>query len=138
MESIWNKNHNPISDTFALQAIELARKHLPELRHEPSNIDLRTYLLRASLFAGLAFSDTKTALAHSISYPITAHFGLPHGLACALPLPHLIELNGVKDYGISKNDVQEICESAITPGRADNNIIEITYQDLVGLIKLFF
>lgn len=98
MESIWNKNHNPISDTFALQAIGLVRKHLPELRHEASNIDLRTHLLRASLFAGLAFSNTKTALAHSISYPLTAHFGMPHGLACALPLPHLIEFNGVKNF----------------------------------------
>lgn len=92
MEAIWNRNHNPVSDTFALKAIELVRKHLPELRHDPSNIDLRTYLLRASLFAGLAFSNTKTALAHSISYPLTAHFGLPHGLACALPLPHLLKV----------------------------------------------
>ena len=96
MEAIWNKNHNSISDTFALKAIELVRKHLPELRHEPSNIDLRTHLLRASLFAGMAFSNTKTALAHSISYPLTAHFGIPHGLACALPLPHLLRFNGSK------------------------------------------
>jgi phosphonate metabolism-associated iron-containing alcohol dehydrogenase len=177
MESIWNKNHNPISDAFALKAIELVRKHSPELRHEPSNIDLRTHLLRASLFAGLAFSNTKTALAHSISYPITAHFGMPHGLACALPLPHLIEFNGVKnfervkimaeslesdinvesmkkslvilfiklglsthlkDYGISENDITKICKSAISPGRADNNIAKINQSDILTLVKKMF
>ena len=177
MESIWNKNHNPISDAFALKAIELVRKYLPELRHDPSNIDLRTHLLRASLFAGLAFSNTKTALAHSISYPLTAHFGLPHGLACALPLPHLIEFNGgknfervkimaeslesdvnvesmtksvsrlftrlgisihLRDYGILENDVTTICESAITLGRADNNITKINQSDIMTLIKKMF
>lgn len=98
MESIWNKNHNPVSDTFALKAVELVRKYLPKLRHDPGNIDLRTSLLRASLFAGLAFSNTKTALAHSISYPLTAHFNIPHGLACALPLPHLLRFNGDKAF----------------------------------------
>lgn len=177
MEAIWNKNHNPISDTFALKAIELVRKHLPELRHEPSNIDLRTHLLRASLFAGLAFSNTKTALAHSISYPLTAHFGLPHGLACALPLPHLLKFNGdraderilimanalgsdrdvdsmvsgittlfkrlglstcLSDYGINKDKSELIANSAITPGRADNNITEFNENDLVGLIRCLF
>jgi len=99
MEAIWNKNHNPVSDMFALKAIELIRKHLPELRHDPGNIDLRTSLLHASLFAGLAFSNTKTALAHSISYPLTTHFNIPHGLACALPLPHILRFNGKRAAG---------------------------------------
>lgn len=93
MEAVWNNNHNPVSDTFALKAIELVVGRLPLLKNEPGNLGLRTALLRASLFAGLAFSNTRTALAHSISYPLTAHFGLPHGLACALPLPLLIEFN---------------------------------------------
>lgn len=96
MEAIWNKNHNPVADTFALDAISLIHDYLPDLRTDLTNLDLRTSLLHASLFAGLAFSNTKTALAHSISYPLTAHFGLPHGLACALPLPHLLRFNGDK------------------------------------------
>lgn len=91
VESIWNKNHNPVSDTFALTAISLIYKHLAELKSDLTNLDLRTQILRASLFAGLAFSNTKTALAHSISYPLTARCGIPHGLACALPLPYILK-----------------------------------------------
>jgi len=94
MESIWNKNHNPVSDVFALEAISLIHDYLPALRDDLTKLNARALLLRASLFAGLAFSNTKTALAHSISYPLTAHFGLPHGLACSLPLPHLLKFNG--------------------------------------------
>ena len=42
----------------------------------------------AALTAGLAFSNTRTALAHSISYDMTMHHGLPHGIACSFTLPH--------------------------------------------------
>jgi alcohol dehydrogenase class IV len=41
----------------------------------------------AALKAGLAFSNTKTALAHSISYDMTLRHGLPHGIACSFTLP---------------------------------------------------
>ena len=37
----------------------------------------------AALNAGLAFSNTSTALAHSISYEMTLRHGLPHGIACS-------------------------------------------------------
>lgn len=94
MEAIWNKNHNPISDLFALKAIEILMRHLPMIREGGGGNMLHRYsLMQASLFAGLASSNTRTALAHSISYPLTAHFNLPHGLACSLPLPHLLRFN---------------------------------------------
>lgn len=47
----------------------------------------------ASLLAGLAISHTRTALCHSISYPITAHFGVPHGLACAFTMSAVLRHN---------------------------------------------
>jgi alcohol dehydrogenase len=98
METIWNKNHNPVSDTFALNAISLIYDHLPLAKKELTDLRLRTFLLQASLMAGLAVSNTKTALAHSISYPLTTYFGLPHGLACALPLRHLLLFNGEHNF----------------------------------------
>ena len=39
------------------------------------------------MIAGLACSNTKTALAHSVSYPITLRHGVPHGIACSFSLP---------------------------------------------------
>lgn len=94
MEAIWNNQNNPISDCYALNAIATIHDVLPKLQNDLTNMDLRCRIMRASLFAGLAFSNTKTALAHSISYPLTTHFGIPHGFACSIPLPHVLELNG--------------------------------------------
>jgi len=46
----------------------------------------------AALNAGLAFSNTQTAIAHAISYYLTANKGIPHGIASSFFLPNIIDL----------------------------------------------
>jgi phosphonate metabolism-associated iron-containing alcohol dehydrogenase len=87
LEAIWNVNANPISDQFALAAARGIIKHLRVALKDPQNLAERTAISRSALLAGMAFSNTKTALAHSISYPMTLNYGLPHGLACSFTLP---------------------------------------------------
>ncbi|ARU90646.1 iron-containing alcohol dehydrogenase PsrA [Pseudomonas sp. M30-35] len=92
LESIWNVNANPISDTFAISAIEDILDCLPRLQRNLTNRELRSRMALAALKAGLAFSNTKTALAHSISYQMTLRHGLPHGIACSFTLPYVLGL----------------------------------------------
>lgn len=92
LESVWNINANPVSDTFAVSAIADILECLPLLRRDLSNKELRSCMALAALKAGLAFSNTKTALAHSISYEMTLHYGLPHGIACSFTLPLVLGL----------------------------------------------
>ena len=97
LEAVWNINANPISDTFAVSAIEDILECLPLLRLDLSNPQLRSRMALAALKAGLAFSNTKTALAHSISYEMTLHYGLPHGIACSFTLPLVLGLAWGRD-----------------------------------------
>ena len=90
-ESIWNNNANPISTHYALCAIEIILRDLPTLAENLHSLELRTNLMQASMQAGLAFSNTQTALAHALSYPLTMRFGTPHGLACSFSLPLLLD-----------------------------------------------
>jgi len=92
-ESIWNKNANPQSTQYAIQAIGLILENVDGLKLDFANIQIRRKLLKASNIAGLAFSNTKTAAAHSISYPLTSHYNIPHGIAASMPLLPLIEIN---------------------------------------------
>lgn len=87
LEAIWNVNSNPVSDALAVEAAREVLAVLPALMRAPSDLGLRTRVARAALTAGLAFSNTRTALAHSISYEMTLRHGLPHGLACSFTLP---------------------------------------------------
>jgi phosphonate metabolism-associated iron-containing alcohol dehydrogenase len=98
-EAIWNRNATPITTLYALQAIRIAFGVLPRLIDAPDDLASRSQMLGASLLAGLAISRTRTALAHSISYPITARYGMPHGLACSFTLPAILEFNAAADDG---------------------------------------
>ena len=87
LEAIWNRHANPFSDVLAVSAAQKVLNCLPVVLQQPGNADARSALSLASLEAGLAFSQTRTALAHALSYAVTLEHGTPHGLACALWLP---------------------------------------------------
>lgn len=89
-ESIWNINANPVSSNHAISAAREIIDVLPQLLADLDNAVLRERMMHASLFAGLAFSNTKTALAHSLSYYLTLHHGTVHGIACSFSLPVIL------------------------------------------------
>ncbi len=93
LESLWNKNRTPTSSMFSYSALNLMVKSLPEALKNPVNLTARTNLMVASTMSGLAISQTQTAVAHSISYPLTVHYAVPHGLACSFTLRHILESN---------------------------------------------
>ncbi len=90
LESLWNVNNNPVSANHAVFAARNVLDVLPRLVGDLGNIELRSRMAMAALFAGLAFSNTKTAIAHSLSYPITLRHGVQHGIACSFSLPMVL------------------------------------------------
>lgn len=100
LEALWNRHANPISDALALQAARSVIEHLPPLLEAPQSLLLRTAMSLAALQAGVAFSQTRTALAHALSYDVTLQQGLPHGLACALWLPAVWRLAEGRDAAL--------------------------------------
>jgi len=99
LESTWNRNASPITLGMATKSLPLSLPALERLRVDPRDVAARSAMMQASLLAGLAISQTRTALAHSISYPLTTGFNLPHGIACSFTLPVLMKFNAVADDG---------------------------------------
>jgi len=117
LESIWNVNANPVSGRHAVAAARAVMATLPKVLADPSSLALRTAMARASLDAGLAFSNTKTAIAHNISYPLTLGWGVPHGIACSFTLPAI--LRSVIGMGDFREDLlKEIFGEDLTKGAA--------------------
>jgi alcohol dehydrogenase len=92
LESLWNRNRTPVSEALAAKSLELALDALPEVLAHPADMNARAAMQQASLLAGMAISQTRTAIAHSMSYPLTLRFGVPHGLACSFTLARVIGL----------------------------------------------
>jgi len=99
IESLWSRKSNAVTEAWSMQALRLALPTLAQIVVDPRDIKARRAMMEASLLAGLAISHTRTALAHAMSYPLTAHYGLPHGLACSFTLPAILEFNAqAKDF----------------------------------------
>lgn len=92
LESIWNRHRNPVSTTLAVGAARRTLATLPALMQDLGSLPLRSRMAEAALMAGLAFSNTRTALAHSLSYDITLRHGVAHGIACSFSLPLVLEM----------------------------------------------
>jgi len=97
LESLWNVHRNPVTASLAVSAVRSIIETLPQLLAQPDQPELRERLATAALQAGLAFSNTRTALAHSLSYDITLTRGTPHGIACSFSLPRIMRLAGGRD-----------------------------------------
>jgi len=107
LESIWNKNASPVTINYAVKSAKLIVNNLVNLANDLDNLDLRDDMMMACMYAGLAFSNTQTAIAHAISYYVTVNKGIPHGLACSFTLPTLID-NIVGKYDFIDDALIEI------------------------------
>lgn len=125
LESIWNINKTPISIRLSIESVYLNIKILRKISKK-ENLNYTDYedLIRATTLSGRAIAITKTALSHSISYPITLKYGTSHGLSVGFSLPAVFDFN--KDY--IKDDIKEIM--ILT----DNRYVE----DLIYELKLLF
>ena len=118
LESIWNVHSNPIAVRYAIAAAKRILSDLPPLLRDLGNDDLRASIAEAALCAGMAFSNTKTAIAHNISYPITLHWGVQHGIACSFTLPLILRsLSGLE--GFRKSGLEEIFGDDLAKGADD-------------------
>jgi len=78
----------------ALKAIEIICANLPAAVDNGSDIEARSSMLLGSMLAGFAYNSAILGLAHSISHPLDVICGLPHGIANAAVLPHVMAYNG--------------------------------------------
>jgi phosphonate metabolism-associated iron-containing alcohol dehydrogenase len=103
-EASVNRNRTPVTSAIAAHGLTRIPDALRTLRRDPGSLPARSAMSIGALCSGLAISVTRTGLAHSMSYPITAHLGVPHGLACAICLPAVLRFNAESDDG-SMQDV---------------------------------
>lgn len=80
-----------MTDMFHLEAIRLISKNLRgAVENIPEN---REGMALAQYIAGMGFSNVGLGIAHSIAHTLGAHYDTPHGVACAMMLPIVMEYN---------------------------------------------
>lgn len=84
---------SPYTDSNAMQAIRLAFKYLPIAYEHPQDEEARCMMHNAACIAAMAFSNASVGVNHALAHSLGARFGIAHGRANALLLPHVIAYN---------------------------------------------
>ena len=84
---------SPYTDSNAMMAIRLVFRYLPESYANPRDEEARTMMHNAACIAAIAFSNASVGVNHALAHAFGARFGVPHGRANALMLPHVMAYN---------------------------------------------
>lgn len=109
-----SKGHTTISRVFSLEGFRRVYNYLPKVLKEPENLNYREEVLYGAFFAAVGMIHSGGGATSVLSYPLGVHYGVPHGIAGGVFLPHVVKFNsenGLKDYetfykqidGISQN-----------------------------------
>ncbi|MGC8482308.1 MAG: iron-containing alcohol dehydrogenase [Thermodesulfobium sp.] len=93
VESYVSLGSSPITDMFALKAINLIFETLPKAAKDPKNINYLEDLMLASLMAGMAFSNASLGMVHAIAHSIGGYKDIRHGTCNAILLDSVIGFN---------------------------------------------
>ena len=75
----------------SLEAMRLIFENLETAVKEPDNQAAREKMHHGSAIAGIAFANSFLGINHSLAHQLGSKHHVPHGLACALFLPHVIK-----------------------------------------------
>lgn len=93
IESAVTTKSTSLSQMFSKEAFGLCTTAFLEVLQDPTNLDARSRMQLGAALAGAAIENSMLGAAHSAANPLTAHYGVVHGQAVGMMLPHVIRFN---------------------------------------------
>jgi alcohol dehydrogenase len=94
VESYVTTKRNPLAQMFAREAWKLLEANFEKVLRHPGDLEARGAMQVGAFLAGTAIENSMLGACHACANPLTAHYGLTHGQAIALLLPHVVRFNG--------------------------------------------
>lgn len=93
LESYVTAARNPVSQLFSAEAWRLINDNFEQVMHGRQNVEACGKLMLGANFAGMAIENAMLGAAHACANPLTARYGITHGIAVGLIMPHVIHFN---------------------------------------------
>lgn len=129
---------------LSLQAIELVWGSLRDSYHTDAHAPKET-MHNASTIAGMAFANAFLGINHSLAHKIGAEFGIPHGYANAILMPHVIRYNAINngktqawakyEYFRADEDYARVARLIGCEGKTNAELVEALAQEIIKLSK---
>lgn len=124
IEAYVSTAHSPLFDTHAAEAIRVISTDLKKALLHPEDRSLRTSMMRASLEAGMAFSNASLGAVHAMAHSLGGYIDKPHGECNAILLEHVIAYNA----GVTPLRYEEIAHLMGIPEKGDRAIYHLIEQ----------
>lgn len=165
IEGYLSKRSTPISDIYAVEAINIFGDCIKSLIKNKFNFELREKLLYMAMLGGMVIAHTGTTIVHGMGYSLTYFKGIPHGRANgilmkeylkynydhakekienilkALKMKNIFEFGDImdllinNDLKLSKVELELYASLAIKQRSASYNIREVTEEDMIRIMK---
>jgi alcohol dehydrogenase len=93
VESYVTVRRNSLSQLYGREAWRLLDRHFEVVLRQPGDLSARGAMQLGAHYAGVAIENSMLGAAHACANPLTAHYGLTHGIAVGVLLPHVIRFN---------------------------------------------
>jgi len=131
VESFVSKARNPVSQLFSRQSWQLSSASFERVMSTPTDMNSRGQMQLGAYLAGAAIENSMLGAAHACANPLTANYGLTHGVAVGIMLPHVVRYNSLvvgRLYG-------ELASDAGLCDRDDPQAGELLAQHLTAMLQ---
>ncbi len=129
VEAYIGKSNVKSTIDYAEKATKMIFENIEKVYENGKDVDARNAMLKASFYAGQAFTRAYVGYVHAIAHNLGGHYNIPHGLANAIILPYVLEyygetahaalaklavISGVKTNGTDKEKAEAFIEAIKT------------------------
>lgn len=130
VETAVTSKRNETSLRFSAQAWRLLEGSLEKSLLDRTDNRARADMLLGAHLAGCAIENSMLGAAHALANPLTSHFGVPHGFAVGLMLPHVVRFNSAENdpyaaaLGVDAGHLARRIEQLLDAGRIPRRLVE--------------
>jgi alcohol dehydrogenase len=137
LETYVTKRRNTMSVCFSREAWKHLATSFARVLQQPTDLEARSGMQMGAALAGMAIESSMLGAAHAAANPLTAQFGVTHGQAVGVMLPHVIRFNAQQCdawYAELLRDIQPEL-GALQPGEASQRLADVVtdWVKLAGL-----
>jgi len=133
LESAVTKRRNAISSVFSLYAWKLLNAHFERMLFDPCDEETNTGMQIGACYSGMAIENSMLGATHACANPLTKNYGITHGHAIALMLPHVIRYNA--EY--AQEIYEDLCHiSGITIASCAGKALARRVEKLIAATEL--
>lgn len=132
LESYVTLRRNKLAQMFAREAWKLLEPNLERVLHDGNNLEARGAMQVGAFLAGTGIENSMLGCCHACANPLTAHYGIAHGQAIGILLPHVIRFNALAVDSL----YSELAEQIQPVGEDPMEAAELLAHRISELMKL--